>query len=455
MADFNPVKYKFLEPFFSLENQLNFFEKCGYKPGHGQLKVHEDLTKRRFISFSAAARFGKSLLLGSICTFGMMYPNYRIWLVGPKYDQCNKEFRWVVDLMAECKLENGLRLIDYFDVSEPKKGQKSITSKFWGSMLETKSAEGGNRNKDDLLGESLDLIGLCEGSRISIEAWTRYLYPRLGDRQGQAILPSTACEDSGLLIFFQENGQNEKKFEWGHHHFTLYDAAHFTEAEIEKARQDLPDKDFREQYLSEAISRKDKVFQLLHDHLYENKDRPEDIHDYPVVVGIKGNKNNPYVYFVLFFDPKTKVYYVEHEYCNKHVNTSEVIPLLLNECSGVHLRCVVGDIHDPEFSEEQRNMLYGKTSFSQNFIEQGKGKKESLMSRISAIQEIMAVRNGQIRIKINQMKCPYLVEALGKCTWPTDREEDQRANMELPMDLYMPAISALANAIIFVENTLS
>lgn len=450
MADFNPIQYKFLEPFFSIENQLAFFDKCGYDPGPGQLEVHKALTEHRFISFSAAARFGKSLLLGSICAFGLMYPDYRIWLVGPKYDQCNREFQWVEDLLAECRLKNGKRLIDYFHVSKPRRGQRSIESKLWGSLLETKSSEGGNRNKDDLLGASLDLVGLCEGSRISLEAWTRYLYPRLGDRQGQAILPSTACEDSGLLVYFDENGRNESKVEWQRFHFTLYDTKHFTTDQIEKARRDLPEKDFREQYLSEFVSRKDKVFHVLQDHKYEEE--PEGFESFPVIGGIKGNKNNPYVFFLVKFCVMSRTYYVYDEYMQKHVQSQTVVSELKKRTSGTMLRCVVGDILDPEHTQEQREAGLER-EMALNYSEEGKGKKDVQLSRINTIQEVLSVERGQVRVRINTKKCPYLTEALEKCTWPTDRENDQRANMELPLDLYMPAITAFAGILTFVENT--
>lgn len=209
-------------------------------------------SEARFKLFRAARRTGKSFSAAKAVMPKVLTPNTRGWIVGPTYDLAEKEFRYIVDMLARAHKKMGLPKPDVLH-SNPKMGDLYIRMP-WGAEVIGKSAE----RPLSLVGEENDWIILSEAAQQKADTWFRYLRPTLSSRMGSAIFPTTPDISGAWLYELELDIPNMPGWEL----FTCaaWDAPHFNAAEIAAAKKELSEDAFAEQYGGEWTFHAGRVF---------------------------------------------------------------------------------------------------------------------------------------------------------------------------------------------------
>jgi len=220
------------------------YKTLKYVPSPSQRELHESNARFKFIG--AGARFGKSLCGAYDVLPDILKEGTRGWIVGPSYDQPSKEFRYIFDAIVN-KL--GFKTKRELNVSFTTPGPQTLLFP-WGSEVFTKSEQ----NPDALLGEEIDWLILSEGSRLKEETYDMYLRARLGTRKGRVIIPTTPHGYNWLYKRFYLPAVNGDPDYWAKIGLKVIENPTFDRAEYDRAKKELPELAFSEQYDGEFVS---------------------------------------------------------------------------------------------------------------------------------------------------------------------------------------------------------
>lgn len=253
-----------IEPYF---DKTMVFEMIGYVPHPGQVEPHTH--SARFKCIRSGARWGKSLWGAMEAMPYILTPGTRTWIVAPNYSLGEKEWRYIWDaLFAGQSFQNSKlpKLIHQTlrKTNNPVQGQLNLAIEWkhddrllagkpsLPSEVIVKSTD----NPQSLLGDEVDFMILSEGAGISKDIWDRYLSLRIVSRKGKVVIPSTSSDDSELLDFFYEMGQNKRQQDYKSWEFPSYENPFWApNIEEEKARlkSELPEEAYEEQVLGKKV----------------------------------------------------------------------------------------------------------------------------------------------------------------------------------------------------------
>uniref|UniRef100_A0A6M3KZN9 Putative terminase n=1 Tax=viral metagenome TaxID=1070528 RepID=A0A6M3KZN9_9ZZZZ len=219
------------------------FGALGYKPWPTQQEFHD--SRARFKSLFAGARYGKSKCGAMDVLPDVIKPNTRGWIVGPKYEQASKEFRYIYE---ELVVKMGFKPKRELNVRYSSPGPQALFFP-WGSEVHTRSQE----NPENLLGEEIDWLLLSEGSRIDEKTYDIFLRARLGTRRGRVIVPTTPKGYNWLYKRFYLSAVDGNPLYWSKIVSVLENPL-FSREEYEQAKKELPEEVFREQYDGEFVA---------------------------------------------------------------------------------------------------------------------------------------------------------------------------------------------------------
>lgn len=423
--------------------KANFANLVGYTPSRGQAEVHNSIARYRIVI--AGARFGKSMLAALEAAFyATIFPDCRVWLVGPSYELAEREFNWVIEFLSRYKLKN-CRLIERTQISSPTRGKRKIVFP-WGSFIETRSTE----NMESLLGEEIDLMILCEASCIPREAWERYLRARIGPRKGMLLAPSTGAGDTNLFAEFVQYGiENPPGFEdWKTWQFSTLDNPTFDRGEYYQAKKELAPEVFREQYEGKLVSRRGLVFKYQNEHTLQ--DLPEDIMYWPVVAAIQPGYKNPCAVVFIAYQAKTREYIVIDELCFQETLMADIAPKIMAKVRGRRFLGLFSDFwQKDELDEMARCGLGVKTNDEEKKI----GRQQSIIARVRAVQNVLKFdEKTPSRFKVYR-DCVNTIDAFQKCKWPDrPKEEADKLESELPLPKFFQFPQAISHIVAFFES---
>ena len=188
----------------------------------------------RFKVCCAGRRFGKSFLsMREIC-YRARHPGQNIFYLTTSY-RAAKMIMWK-------PLKN--RLLDLRWASKINESELSIQL-VNGSTIELKGTEDPNR----LRGVSLDYVVIDEAAEVKLEElWGEIVRPALADRQGGAMFIGTPKGKGNP--FYDMFVQASSTPDWAAWQYTTIEGGFVTPEEVEAARQDMSERQFRQEFMA-------------------------------------------------------------------------------------------------------------------------------------------------------------------------------------------------------------
>jgi hypothetical protein len=208
----------------------------------GQSEILESVTRFRVVA--CGRRWGKTEA-GKIAALKMARKGGTVWWIMPSYAMAADVWR-------------GLKLSLNGEWAEKREQERTIIMDS-GGMLRVRSGD----DPDSLRGSGLDLAVLDEAAFLRESVWTGAIRPALSDRRGQALFLSTPKGIGNWFWKVYGYGLDPNRAEWQAWTFPTSNNPHIPPDEIEAARDDLPERVFRQEYLAEFIEDSGGVFRNI------------------------------------------------------------------------------------------------------------------------------------------------------------------------------------------------
>src|SRR5687767_7707629 len=200
---------------------------------------------KRFNHLRCGRRFGKTTLIEELSSIaldgervGIWFPTYKdlseVWkdlkkTYGPVISKQNEQLKQIE------LLTNGL--IDFWSMEEPDSGQ-------------------GRKYHRAIIDEAAKAPKLYQ-------AWENTIRPTLTDYVGDAfILSRPKGKNNGFYLLEEKHRQFDN---WAFFHFSTYDNPHIQATEVEEAKTQLDEINFRQEYLAEYVDANDRPFMYAFD----------------------------------------------------------------------------------------------------------------------------------------------------------------------------------------------
>lgn len=205
-----------------------------YHPHLGQKQVIQD--NKRFKVLSCGRRWGKTTLaINELLYYALLDSNTDYWYVAPTYSQAKTiAWRYLVQQYRQLPLELQLG-----------KNESELWVEIGNhSRITLKGAE----NEDSLRGSKLGGLVIDEVASIKNfkYLWDEALRPALTDKKGWGLFISTPKGYNHFYELFTKNDPDYSSF-----HFSSYDNPFLEHSEIDKARQELTEDAFAQEYLAD------------------------------------------------------------------------------------------------------------------------------------------------------------------------------------------------------------
>lgn len=354
----------------------------------------------RYRVVNCGRRFGKtSLAINEMAGKAYSKKGRKICYIAPTYQQA-RDIAWVelVKILNPIATKiNETRL--EITVQTQDKGKSTIFLRGWESV-------------DTLRGQAFDFLVIDEiASMRNWETnWNMILRPTLTDTAGEALFISTP---KGFNHFYDlYNKQNDKQGgkDYKSFHFTSFDNPFLAKGELEKARSEVSEDQFAQEYLADFRRQEGLVYKEFDRklHLYEEMPKVRKI---SYLAGIDFGYTNPCAVLHIYKDFDYN-YWVEDEY----YKTGQTDAKVADYVKSCQFNYVFPDPENPAAIEElnQRGV---------NIREVVKGK-DSIRNGISRVREMFK----QNKLRINK-RCINLITELESYHYDTpDPDRNEREN---------------------------
>lgn len=210
------------------------------------------LSPARFRIISGGRRVGKSQVsLQEAIKASLEQPSQLVWWISPTYRDA-KEVGWEEFLTLRDCLEPAIRTINHTNL------YVEFTN---GSKLYFK----GSDNPDSLRGRGVNFVVMDEAAFSHQAAWKKAIRPALSDKQGKAILISSPNGRNWFhsQYVYASRADNES---WAQFHWPSSYNPLLTEEDLQAAKDELSDVDYRQEYLAEFVTKAGMVYQDFGEH---------------------------------------------------------------------------------------------------------------------------------------------------------------------------------------------
>jgi len=212
-----------------------------YRPHRGQAALHDSVA--RFRVAACGRRWGKTIAsTAEIIKSAWEKPHSVSFWVAPVYRQSMIAF----DLARKGVPKRALGSIN--------RTERKITL-INGSTIEFKSAE----IPHTLRGFGIDFLVVDEAAFLPRELWEEVLRPALSDRRGRALFVGTPKGKNWFFSLFSK-GRDRGEENWDSFSFPTSDNPLIPASEIEDAKNSLPERVFRQEYLAQFVGDASSVF---------------------------------------------------------------------------------------------------------------------------------------------------------------------------------------------------
>lgn len=244
-----------------------------YRPNYWQNIVRQ--SKARYKVLICGSRAGKSFYVAYDTRDGVVSDlggrNSRVWIIAPNYDLTQRIWDEVI------KLSYRKPFSDLIKTRNNTKGFFKITTHL-GTIIEAKSAD----EPEKLVGEKLTKLIIDECGLVKSKAWRQSLRPRLIDLEGSAIFIGTPKGKNWFYDLYLK-GQDPDEKEWASWQFTSYENKDkdtgkllLPEGEIEKAKKDMPNYEYRQEILAQFTETAEQVFRKIRNNIKKKGEEPID-----------------------------------------------------------------------------------------------------------------------------------------------------------------------------------
>jgi phage terminase large subunit len=215
-----------------------------WEPHPAQRAIME--RNERFRIVACGRRWGKSEMTAHLALeHALEHTQATVWWVAPTYEQSNSYgFDKIKPLLSSD-----------ITVEPPRLSKPREISLVTGSELSFRSAE----REDSLRGGGVDFLVLDEAGAIPDRAWVEELRPTLSDTEGDMLAIGTPKRRNWFYKWFQR-GSSEKYPDVVSFQAPTETNPHIHDAEVESAREDMPDRDFKREYRAKFLDESGGVF---------------------------------------------------------------------------------------------------------------------------------------------------------------------------------------------------
>jgi phage terminase large subunit len=355
--------------------------------------------QHRFKVVVAGRRFGKThLAIRELCYYARI-PEQEVWYVAPTYKQAK--------MIVWRKLKNKLQDLKW--IRKANESELTILLKN-GSTIALKGAD----NEDSLRGVGLDYLIMDEFADIDPEAFFEVLRPTLADREGKAMFIGTP---KGIANWAYDLYQMEHDFPdaWKSFQYTTIDGGNVTASEIEAAKRDLDERQFRQEFMA--------TFETYTGRIYYAFDRVQNVKEAPEMSSHIGDIGAVYIGMDFNIDPMSAVVAVRHG-DNLYVvdeirmfssNTQEAV----EEIRSRFPKSKIWVYPDPA-ARQRKTSAGGATDITilQNagFVVKAPNSHTPVRDRINAVNSRLCDSTGIRRLYISN-RCKYTLEGLERHTY--------------------------------------
>lgn len=258
--------------------------------------------RHRFRVCCVGRRAGKTILAEEEMKACAMYTNAIIAYIAPTYQQA-RDIAWETlkkELQGAIKSVNESRL--EIKLNNTIAGESMIKLYGWESI-------------ESVRGQSFDFLVIDEVAmmRNFWSSWQEVIRPTLTDRKGQVLFISTP---KGFNHFYELYNMALTDKDYASFHFTTYDNPHIDPVEVEKAKKEITETRFAQEYLADFKKVEGLVYKEFDRtrHLYDKL--PENTH-FERLGGVDFGYTHPAAVMHVYKNSATGAYYVEGEWYQK------------------------------------------------------------------------------------------------------------------------------------------
>jgi PBSX family phage terminase large subunit len=270
------------------------------------------LDSHRFRVVCCGRRFGKTTMaIEEIIACAVSKKERQIAYIAPTYQQA-RDIAWemlknrcrpIASNINESRLEIELKTQD--------DGISKIYLRGWESI------EGLRGQRFDFL--VIDEVAMMRNFWLN---WHEVLRPTLTDTRGQTLFISTPKGFNHFYDLYTTKDEDYTSF-----HFTTYDNPFIPKDEIDKAKEEIPEDRFSQEYLADFRKTEGLVYKEFKRDLHIVKTIPEQFAQ--VIAGLDFGYTNPYALLVIGVD-KDNHYWVTNEKYETGKTTAEIIGNIKN-----------------------------------------------------------------------------------------------------------------------------
>ena len=369
--------------------------------------------KHRFRVINCGRRFGKTTLSIEEIKGRALYIPSRIAYIAPTYPQA-RDIAWQM-LKNELKPiikninESRLELVVH---TQSGKEESIIQLRGW-------------ENIESLRGQRLDFIVIDEVAmmRNFWLNWEEIIRPTLTDSAGEVMFISTP---KGFNHFYDLYNKEAEDKDYKSFHFTSYDNPYLPKEELDKAKKELPEDRFAQEYMADFRKTEGLVYKEFSrlNHTY-TKFLVKEIKD--VITGLDFGYTNPSAIIKIVVD-KNDNFWIEDEWY-KNKQTNEQIAEIVNRFEP--------NIVYPDPASPDRIAELATKGINIRDVNKG---KDSVINGINKVRELLKTN----RLKINK-KCVNTIWEFESYCYPDDRRK--RTENEIPLKENDHAMDAIRYAL--------
>lgn len=379
------------------------------------------IDKHRFKVVCIGRRGGKTTFATEEIKGKIVANKRHIAYIAPTYQQARdiawemlkRELEGVILSINESRLE--------IRVSTQDGGECLIVLRGWESI-------------ETLRGQQFDFLVIDEVAmmRDFWANWQEVIRPTLTDTKGKALFISTP---KGFNHFYDLYNLEVRDDDFKSFHFTTYDNPHIPKEEVDKAKLELTEDRFAQEYLADFRKTEGLVYKEFdrEKHLFEE----ETFSSYEKIGGLDFGFEHPVALITIKIDTERK-YWVTDEWYEQHKTEDEIADHVASQS----FQRVYPDPENPSAIETLRRKKV-------NVREVKKGK-DSIVWGINVVRELFKSN----RLFISK-KCLNLINELETYCYRDEQDRTGSRQDELPIKEHDDAVDALRYALMMSELSFS